>query len=76
MAKRSQLARPMMRRRAGFQPDEARRNPCKESENLASSQLLAHDYSGRLIDRMHLETFFARSRPIAVILPMDGSRYW
>src|ERR1700756_4834773 len=45
----------MMRRRAGFQPDEARRNPCKESENLASSQLLAHDYAARLIDRMHLE---------------------
>jgi hypothetical protein len=45
----------MMRRRAGFQPDEARRNPCKESENLASSQLLAHDYAARLINRMHLE---------------------
>jgi hypothetical protein len=45
----------MMRRCAGFQPDEARRKPGKESENLASSQLLAHDYAARLIDRMHLE---------------------
>ena len=42
MAKRNQLARPMMRRRADFRPDEARRNPRKESEDLAASQPLAH----------------------------------
>jgi hypothetical protein len=50
----------MMRRRAGFQPDETRRKPCKESENLASSQLLAHDYAARLIDSMHLENLLCQ----------------
>jgi hypothetical protein len=55
MAKRNQLAGPMMRRRAGFQPDQARRNPRKETEDLAASQPLAHYYAACLIDRMKLE---------------------
>jgi hypothetical protein len=43
-------SRAMMRRRAGFQPDEARRNPRKESQDLAASQPLAHYYAACLID--------------------------
>lgn len=55
MAKRNQLARPMMRRRAGFQPHKARRNFPKESEDLSAPQPLAHYYAACLIDRMNLE---------------------
>jgi hypothetical protein len=51
VAKCNQFARPMMRRRAGFQPDEARRNLGKVSEDLATSQPLAHYYAARLFDR-------------------------
>src|SRR6478735_9878613 len=45
----------MMRRCAGFQSDEARRDLRKESEDLAAPQSLAHYYAARLIDRMNLE---------------------
>jgi hypothetical protein len=45
----------MMRRRAGFESDEARRNPSKEREDLAASQPLAHHYAAHLVDRMNLE---------------------
>src|ERR1700753_4183356 len=55
MAKRNQLARPMTRRRAGFQPDEAWRNFPKESEALSAPQSLAQYYAACLIDRMNLE---------------------
>jgi hypothetical protein len=44
-----------MRRRAGFQPDETRRTPLKESEDLAASLPLAHHHAVCLIDRMNLE---------------------
>ena len=37
MAKRNQFAGPMVRHRAGFQADQARRNPGKEREHLAAS---------------------------------------
>ena len=43
MAKRGQLASPMVRRRAGFEADQARRNPGKEREDLAASQPLDRD---------------------------------
>ena len=55
MAKRNQLAGPMVRRRAGFEADQARRNPGKEREDLAASQPLAHHHAARLVDRMNLE---------------------
>ena len=55
MAKRNQLTRPMVRRRAGFQADKARWNPGKKREDLAASQSLAHHYTARLVDRMNLE---------------------
>jgi len=45
----------MMRRRAGFQPDEARRNRRKESQDLAASQPLAHYYAACLIDQLASE---------------------
>jgi hypothetical protein len=45
----------MVRRRAGFEADEARRNPGEECEDLAASQPLAHHYRARLIDRMNLK---------------------
>ena len=48
MAKRNQLARPVVRRCAGFEADEARRNLGKEREDLAASQSLAHYYAARL----------------------------
>src|ERR1700730_17735417 len=50
----------MMRRRAGFQPDQARRNLRKESEDLAAPQPLAHYYAACLIDRMNLENILCQ----------------
>ena len=44
-----------MRRRAGFEADEARRNLGKEREDLAASQPLAHYYAAHRVDRMNLE---------------------
>ena len=44
-----------MRRRAGFEADEARRNPRKECEDLAATQPLAHHYAAHLVGRMNLE---------------------
>ena len=55
MAKRNQLTGPMVRCRAGFEADKARRNPGKEREDLAASQPFAHHYAARLVDRMNLE---------------------
>ena len=40
MAKRNQLTSPMVRRRAGFEADDARRNLGKERQDLAASQPL------------------------------------
>src|ERR1700688_483018 len=45
----------MVRRRAGFEADEARRNLGKEREDLAASQPLAQHYAAHLVDRMNLE---------------------
>ena len=45
----------MVCRRAGFQPNQAGRNPSKEREDLASSQPLTHHHIARLVDRMNLE---------------------
>src|SRR5258708_9176570 len=45
----------MVRRRAGFEADKARRNLGKEREDLAASQPLAHHYAACLVDRMNLE---------------------
>jgi hypothetical protein len=55
MAKRNQLTSPMVRRRAGFEVDKARRNLGKEREDLAASQPLAHHYAAHLVHRMNLE---------------------
>jgi hypothetical protein len=55
MAKRNQLTSPMVRRRAGFEADKARRNLGKEREDLAASQPLAHHYAAHLVHRMNLE---------------------
>src|SRR5436309_8773064 len=76
MAERNQLARPMVRGRTGFHADETRRNPGKEREDLAASQPLTHHYCLPRRPREAGKTFFARSRPIVVISPMDGSRCW
>ena len=76
MAKRNQLTAPMVAVAQASRPKAARRNPGKERENLAASPPLAHHYAARLVDRMNLKTLFARSRPIVVISPMDGSRCW
>ena len=50
----------------------------KEREDLAASQpLSAITTLAHRVDRMNLEdTLFARSRPIVVISPMDGSLCW
>src|ERR1700722_8202461 len=55
MAKRNQFAAPMVCRRAGFQPNQAGRNPGKEREDLASPQPFTHHHIARLVDRMNLE---------------------
>ena len=67
MAKRNQLTRPMVRRRASFEADKAWRNLGKECEDLAASQPLTHHHAACLVDRMNLEDTFC---------PMDGSRCW
>ena len=49
------MSSPVVRRRAGFEADEARRNLGKEREDLAASQPLAHYYAAHRVDRMNLE---------------------
>src|SRR5204862_7251943 len=44
MPQRFELARPMMRRSAGFDADEARRQPLKEWQNVPALELTANDY--------------------------------
>src|SRR5256884_3776491 len=44
MPKRFELARPMMRRSAGFDADEARRQPLKEWQNVPALELTVNDY--------------------------------
>src|SRR5207244_10911256 len=44
MPQRFELARPMMRRSAGFDADEARRQPLKEWQNVPALELAANDH--------------------------------
>ena len=55
MAQRNQLTRPMVRRRAGFEANQAWRNPGKKRKDLAASQPLAQHHVACLVDRMDLE---------------------
>jgi hypothetical protein len=48
----------MMRRRAGFQANQARRNPGKKRKDLAASQPLTHHHATCRVDRMNLEDIF------------------
>src|SRR5258708_16895003 len=60
MAERNQLAGPIVRCRAGFQADKARRNSGKEREHLAASQPLTQHYPAYLVDRVNLEDALCR----------------
>jgi hypothetical protein len=76
MAKRNQLTSPVVRRRAGFEADEARRNLGKEREDLAASQPLAHHYAAHLVDRMNLEDTLCQIKTNCCNIAQDGSLCW
>ena len=50
-----QLARPMVRRGAGFNADQARRQLLKERKDIATLQLAADDYLAGGINSVNLE---------------------
>src|ERR1700729_1337237 len=55
VAKRLELARPMMRRRAGLDTDQARRQLLEEDQYVASLELTTHDDIARRIDAVNLK---------------------
>src|ERR1700722_18758000 len=55
VAKRLELARPMMRRRAGLDTDQARRQLLEEDQHVASLELTTHDHIARRIDAVNLK---------------------
>ncbi len=50
-----QLAAPMMCRRAGFDPDQARQQTAKELQHLRAADTLAHHDRASVINSVHLE---------------------
>jgi hypothetical protein len=55
MSERSQLARPIVRRRTGFHADQARRQRLKEHEYFAAPQLATDDDLAARVHAVHLE---------------------
>ena len=55
MAKRLELARPMMRRGTGLYADQARRQLLEERQDIAALQLTANDHLARSINAVDLE---------------------
>ncbi len=63
MAKRPQLARPVMRRRAGLHADQTSWHAGKECEHLAAPQPLAQDRRARRIGAMDLKDVLGQIQP-------------
>src|SRR5215475_3213878 len=55
MAKRAQLPRPVVRRRARLQANQTGRQSTKERQNLRTPKLLAHNRRSLCIDPVHLK---------------------
>jgi hypothetical protein len=63
----------MMRRGAGLDANQARRQLLEERQDIAALQLTADDHMAISINAVDLETDLAVSRPIVVIVCMFGS---
>src|SRR5215813_9311942 len=55
VAKRTQLARPLVRRRTRLHPNNAARQPAEERQNLSTPKLLAQNRRSLCIDSVHLK---------------------
>src|SRR5262249_26585474 len=55
VAKRTQLARPVVRRRTRLHPNQAARKPAEEHQYLRTPKLLAQNCRSLLIDPVHLK---------------------
>jgi hypothetical protein len=69
MAERRELARPIMRRGAGLDPNDAGRQLLKERQNMPALQPTADDHRSRRVDAMDLKD---RLRDIKTVC-MSGS---
>ena len=74
VAKRLRFARPMMRRGAGFDTNQARRQLLEEGQDVASLQLAAEDHLATGINAVHLKYRLGKSRPIVVTACMGSSK--
>jgi len=63
---------PVVRRRGRLQVDPTGRHSTEERQNLRTPKLLAQNRRSLCVDPVHLS--FAKSNPIVVTSPMDGSR--
>src|SRR4029077_18610477 len=73
---RLEFARPMMRRCAGLNADEAWRQLLEECQDITSLQLAPDDHLAYRVDAVDLKNDFAMSRPIVVtpcMLPSSES---
>src|SRR5215831_3209248 len=63
----------MMRRSAGFDANEARRQLLKEWQNVSALELTTNDYITCRVNSVDLKKNLAISRPMVVIVCMFGS---
>ena len=62
-----------MRRGAGLDPNQARRQLLEERQDVAALQLTADEHVAFRVDAVHLKYSFAMSRPMVVTVCMIGS---
>ena len=80
MAKLDQLARPMMRRPAGLEPHQARRQRSEKLQQLVAPDRLGDHNAPRSINAMNLKHVLGQIEPTVVTddklvidFPMDGA---